>query len=55
MFSNRPEWKLVHLLFTVQYKTVYCITIRMEAGSNTAAVTLRVLKGDEKGILCLGV
>jgi hypothetical protein len=28
---------------------------RVEAGSNTSSVPLRIVRGDEKGIQCLGV
>jgi ribosomal protein S14 len=31
------------------------IVARVEAGSNTSTVTLRVVRGDEKGTQCLGV
>jgi hypothetical protein len=30
------------------------VSFRVEAGSNTSTVALRVLRGDEKGTQCLG-
>jgi hypothetical protein len=46
MFSMRSASKLYHSTDRVEFRDT-----RVEAGSNTATVTLRVVGGDEKGSL----
>jgi hypothetical protein len=47
---------LIELAIFIQSSMVQMhIESRVEAGSNNSTVTLRVVRGDEKGTQCLGV
>jgi hypothetical protein len=42
-----------NIIFVRKRKSVF--EVRVEAGSNTSTVAIRVVGGDEKGTQCLGV